>query len=259
MTGDIGKGLGFVYFTGADNGTSLVEPLATRVLGKPAAHNWPLYERYDDPALGAIRSVERAAAESGADAARARLQAIGTDSATRPSLTATVELGTFFAARGMGQLAVEVLKGAVAKAPDSTDTHLALGLAFEWAGDLESGLESYRRARALEGPGGEADRHIQWLEQRRAARARPVSIPERKLASYAGRYQERSIALRDGRLYYRRGASPIASLIPMGTDLFELEANPMLRIHFVGDGKSAATKLVEISSDGSIDESARTN
>jgi CubicO group peptidase (beta-lactamase class C family) len=257
MTGDVGKGLGFVYFTGADNGTSLVEPLATRVLGRPPAHNWPLYDRYDDPRLGAIRSVERAAVEGGMDSARARLQAIGADPATRPSLEATLGLGSFFAARGMGPLAVEVLQGAVAKAPDSADTHLALGRAYEWAGDLDLGLESYRRARALEGPGGEAERHIQWAEQRRAARARPVSIPERTLESYAGQYQERSIVLRGGRLYYRRGASAETPLIPMTVDLLEVEENPMLRVRFVGDGTSPATSLVEIASDGTSDESAR--
>ena len=259
MTGDLDKEVGFAYFTGSDNGTSLVEPLALRVLGKPPAHNWPMYDRYDDPALGAIRSVQRAAAEGGPDAARARFQAISADSATRPSLTRTLELGAFFAARGMVPLSVEVLKGAVAAAPDSAETHLALGLAYEWGGDLESGLESYRRARALEGPGGEADRDIQWAERRRAARARPVSIPQRTLEDYAGQYQERSIALRGGRLYYRRGGNPEIPLVPMKVDLLEVEDNPTLRIQFVGNGESPATKIVEISRDGTIDESARSN
>ena len=35
------------------------------------------YDRYDDPRLVALRSVQRAAVDSGADAARARLLAIG--------------------------------------------------------------------------------------------------------------------------------------------------------------------------------------
>jgi hypothetical protein len=45
----------------------------------------------------------------------------------------------------------------------------------------------------------------------------------------------------------------------MSQDMLEVEKNPMLRIRFVGDGESPATKLVEISSDGSIDESTRSN
>jgi hypothetical protein len=43
----------------------------------------------------------------------------------------------------------------------------------------------------------------------------------------------------------------------MTRDLLEVEKNPTLRIRFVGDGEAPATKLVEISSDGSIDESVR--
>jgi hypothetical protein len=43
----------------------------------------------------------------------------------------------------------------------------------------------------------------------------------------------------------------------MATDLFELETDPTLRIHFVGTGAGEARKLVEVSTDGSIDESVR--
>ncbi len=257
MTGDLGKGIGFVYFTGAPNGTSLVAALGSRVLGMPPPRHWSQYDRYDDPALRAIRSVERAAVEGGPIAARNRLRAISADPATRPSLDARLQLSEFFAGRRMAPLSIEVLQGTVADAPDSVDTYLALGNAQEWAGDLEKALESYRRAMALEGGGGDAERHIQWTEERLAARARAPAVPKRTLESYAGQYQERSIALRGGRLYYRRGVSPESPLRPMTRDLLEVEKNPTLRIRFVGDGEAPATKLVEISSDGSIDESVR--
>ena len=56
---------------------------------------------------------------------------------------------------------------------------------------------------------------IRWTEDRLAARAHPVTVSRRTLESYAGQYQERTITVRDGRLYYRRGASPESRLIPM--------------------------------------------
>ena len=91
MTGDIAQGLGLVYFTNAYNGTSLVEALASPVLGEEhPARNRADYDRYDDPRLLALRSVQRAAVERGADAARARLRAIyATPRRTRPSLDDT--------------------------------------------------------------------------------------------------------------------------------------------------------------------------
>jgi hypothetical protein len=159
----------------------------------------------------------------------------------------------------MGSLSIEVLKGAVADAPDSAETYLALGEAQERTGDLKKALESYRRAQTLEGVNGDAEQRIEWTKERLAVRERPVSLPKQTLESYAGRYQERSIALRNGRLYYRRGVNPESPLTPMSQDVLEVEKNPMLRIRFVGDGESPATKLVEISSDGSIDESTRSN
>ena len=83
-------------------------------------------------------------------------------------------------------------------------------------------------------------------------------VAQRTLERYAGLYQERTISLREGRLHYRRGGSPESLLIPMAEDLFELETDPTLRVRFVGAGAGPPRKLIEISTDGSIDESART-
>lgn len=71
MTGDIEKGLGLAIFTSAFNGTSLVEALVSPVLGdKHPARNRASFDRYDDPRLPTVQSVQRAAVENGADAAR---------------------------------------------------------------------------------------------------------------------------------------------------------------------------------------------
>jgi CubicO group peptidase (beta-lactamase class C family) len=258
MTGDIGQGLGLVYFTNASDGTALVEPLASRVLGRePPARNWATFDRHDDPRRLALRSVQRAAVEGGADAARERLQAIRADSATRPSFDDILDLGAFFTGRGLAPLSIEVLESAVAEAPDSARGHLALGRALEAAGDAQAAMTSYRRADTLEGEGNEARRQIEWTEDRIAARARTSPLSVRTLESYAGRYQEWTITLRDGRLLYNGGANPESPLIPMTENLFEVEADPMFRIRFVGDGVLPAAKLLALYSDGSIEESMR--
>jgi CubicO group peptidase (beta-lactamase class C family) len=258
MTGDIAKQLGFVYFTSAYNGTSLVAALAAPVLGDdhPARHRAD-YDRYDDPRLVALRSVQRAAVDSGAGAARARLLAIGASPETRLSYDDRLQLGAFFAGRGLAPLSVEVLEKAVADSPDSASAHLALGRALESAGEIQSALRSYQRAQVLEGDSGDAGRQIQWAEGRLAARAHPVVVARRTLERYAGQYQERTITLTDGRLHYRRGGDPESLLIPMAEDLFELETDPTLRVLFVGAGAGPARKLIEVSTDGSIDESVR--
>jgi hypothetical protein len=63
--------------------------------------------------------------------------------------------------------------------------------------------------------------------------------------------------MRDRRLHYQRGANPESPLSPMAEDLFEVEVDPAVRIRFVADGEASAAKLIEIYSDGSIDESVR--
>jgi CubicO group peptidase (beta-lactamase class C family) len=259
MTGDFAKKLGFVYFASAYNGTSLVAALAAPVLGDdhPARHRAD-YDRYDDPRLVALGSVQRAAVDSGADAARARLLALDARPETRLSFDDRLQLGAFFAGRGLAPLSVEVLEKAVADSPDSSSAHLALGQALASAGKIQSALKSYRRAQVLEGDSGAAGQQIQWAEDRLAARAHPVVLPQRTLESYTGQYQERAITLRDGRLHYRRGGSPESPLLPMAKDLFELETDPTLRVRFVGVGAGSPRKLIEVSTDGSIDESVRT-
>ncbi|HEY8258222.1 MAG TPA: serine hydrolase [Gemmatimonadales bacterium] len=258
MMGDIEKGRGLVYFASAANGTSLVRALSSRVFGNGySPRHWSDFYRSDDPHLLAVRSVERAAVAGGGDAARNRIREIAANPATRPSLEDTWELGAFLAGRGLTALSIEILENAVADAPDSAAAHLALGGAFESAGDFQKAIESYRRADSLEGGSGDAPRRIEWAQARLAARERPVSVSQRTLKRYEGLYQERGITLREGRLYYRRGANPESPLTPMTEDLFEIEANPSLRVRFVTRGQEPADQLVEIDSDGTIDESTR--
>ena len=69
-----------------------------------------------------------------------------------------------------------------------------------------------------------------------------------------GQYQQQVVAVRNGRLYYKGAISPKSLLSPIAEDLFEVDADPTLRIRFVRDGAGPAVKLIGISSDGTMDE-----
>lgn len=255
MTGDIAQGLGLVYFTNGPNGTSLVEALTSRVLGNEnPARNRATFDRYDDPHLLAVQSVERAAVERGADATREQLRAISASEATRPTFDDLLHFGAFFSGRGLAPLAIEVLGQAIADSPTSAAAHLALGRALESAGDLQAAIASYQRARALNTDDDDAQRQIQWTEDRVAARARPVAVSQQILERYVGQYQQQAVAVRNGRLYYKGAVSPESPLTPIAENLFEVDADPTLRIRFVGDGAGSAVKLIGIYSDGTMDE-----
>lgn len=253
MTGDIAQGLGLAYFTNGPNGTSLVEALTSRVLGNEnPARNRATFDRYDDPHLLAVQSVERAAVERGADAARAQLRAISASPATRPTFDDLLQFGAFFSGRGLASLAIEVLGQAIADSPTSAAAHLALGRALESAGDLQAAIASYQRA--LNAEPDDAQRQIQWAEDRVAARARPVAVSQQVLERYVGQYQQQAVAVRNGRLYYKGALSPESPLTPIAENLFEVDADPTLRIRFVGDGAGSAVKIIGIYSDGTMDE-----
>jgi CubicO group peptidase (beta-lactamase class C family) len=259
MTGDVGRGAGLVYFTNASNGTSLVEALAGPVFrGAPSRHRAE-YDRFDAPRLVAIRSIQRAAVEAGADAARARLRTVQADSSAHLSPDDMLALGEFFAGRGLAPLSIEVLEQAVADAPASGAARLSLGRAQEAAGRLDQALGSYRRAQALGADREETGRLIRWVEERQAARARPVAVDPRALARYPGRYAERRVTLREGRLFYSGGAYPASPLTPMTKGLFEVAAEPTARVRFDDVGLGSAARIVVLYNDGTADEAVRMN
>jgi CubicO group peptidase (beta-lactamase class C family) len=257
MTGDVGRGTGFVYFTNASNGTSLVEALGGPVFrGTPSRHRAE-YDRFDAPRLVAIRSIQQAAVDAGADAARARLRHVRSDSSAHLSLDDLLALGEFFAGRGLAPLSIEVLEQAVADTPGSGAALLSLGRAQEIAGRLDRALGSYRRAQALGADREETGRLIPWVEERLAARARPVVVDPRTIARYPGRYAERRVTMREGRLFYSAGAYPASPLTPMTDRLFEVAAEPTARVRFDDAGSGRATRIVVLYSDGTADQATR--
>jgi CubicO group peptidase (beta-lactamase class C family) len=259
MTGDVVRGTGFVYFTNASNGTSLVEALAGPVFpGVPSRHRAE-YDRFDDPRLMAIRSIQAAAVDTGPEAARARLRRVRADSSVHLSLDDVLALGEFFAGRGLAPLSLEVLEQAVADTPGSGPARLSLGRAQEIAGRLDLALGSYRRAQSLGADRQETGRLIAWVDERLAVRARPVAVNPRTLARYPGRYAERRITMQDGRLFYSGGAYPASPLTPMTERLFEVASEPTTRVRFDDVGSGRAGRITVLYSDGTADEAIRVN
>ena len=97
------------------------------------------------------------------------------------------------------------------------------------------------------------------MEQRLAARARPVAVDPRTLARYPGRYAERLVSLQDGRLFYSGGAYPASPLTPMTERLFEVAAEPTARVRFDEAGSGRAARIVVLYSDGTADQAMRVN
>jgi CubicO group peptidase (beta-lactamase class C family) len=257
MTGDVGRGTGLVYFTNAANGTSLVEALAGPVFPGALSRHRREYDRFDDPRLAAVRSVQRAAVEAGPDSARALLRRVRADSSAHLTPDDVVALGEFFAGRGLAALSLEVLEQAAADAPRSGAARLSLGRAQEAAGRLDLALESYRRARALGADREETERLTRWVEERLAARARPVAVDSRALARYPGRYAERRVTLAHGKLFYSSGAYPASPLVPMTERLFEVSAEPTTRVRFDPAGSGRPDRIVVLYSDGTADQATR--
>ena len=96
MAGDLGTGIGLVFFTSAYGGTSLVRPLASRVFGDAhPSRNWDWFARHDDPRrLGPQVGSARGGGTWGRRGARTprRVQA---SPATRLSFDDILELGAF--------------------------------------------------------------------------------------------------------------------------------------------------------------------
>ena len=205
----------------------------------------------------AIRSVQRAAVEAGADAARAQLRRVRADSSAHLSLDDVLALGEFFAGRGLAPLSIEVLDQAVADTPSSGAARLSLGRAQEVAGRLDQALGSYRRAQALGADREETGRLVRWVKERLAARARPVALDPRALARYPGRYAELRVTMREGRLFYSGGAYPASPLTPMTERLFEVTAEPTARVRFDDVGSGRAARIVVLYSDGTADLAGR--
>ena len=91
----------------------------------------------------------------------------------------------------------------------------------------------------------------EWPMVAIAARLHPVTVSERDLAAYAGKYGIRTVRLEKGALVYQREGQPAATLVPLGADLFGFPDGDDVRIRF----RRAGGKVVgfdQVISDGQV-------
>jgi hypothetical protein len=94
---------------------------------------------------------------------------------------------------------------------------------------------------------------MRWTEERLAARHDPVTVSAEALERLTGRYQDRTITVRDGRLWYEGGPTPASWLRPLSDTVFEVETEPDTRLLFTGSDPAAPAKLIGLNRDGTLD------
>ncbi|WP_165185356.1 S41 family peptidase [Caulobacter soli] len=94
-----------------------------------------------------------------------------------------------------------------------------------------------KRLAATPGASPEAKAEYAWASIDVAAGLNPVSIPPGKLKTWAGRYGEVTISLRDGKLWMARADRPLRGLTALTVDgLFAVDGSDMLRARFTATG-----------------------
>ncbi|MDG2533324.1 S41 family peptidase [Sphingomonas sp. HITSZ_GF] len=83
---------------------------------------------------------------------------------------------------------------------------------------------------------------LEWAAALYAARV-TAAAPARPLAAYAGRYGPRTVAVENGTLTWQRDGGIKSALVPLGGDLFMLEADPRSRMRFTGEGAVAGVTI----------------
>jgi hypothetical protein len=77
------------------------------------------------------------------------------------------------------------------------------------------------------------------------------------LSAYTGTFGDRSVALKDGALRYKREGGPTLTLVPVGPNSFAFEESPLSRVEFTVGG-NAVSSLDMVRGDGSRVSAART-
>jgi len=120
---------------------------------------------------------------------------------------------------------------------------------------LERALEDALTRLAARAEGRERT-EMEWAAALHAARVSGAA-PALPAAAYVGRYGERTVSIEGMTLVYQRDGGRKTALVPLGGDLFALEANPRSRVRFPSTGGSIAGLVIE-RADGSRVEVPKT-
>jgi retinol-binding protein 3 len=100
---------------------------------------------------------------------------------------------------------------------------------------------------------------IQWQIEGLKAVINPFTMDENTLKIFAGTYEDRTVTLENGKLYYQRAGRPKFEMIPMAENMFRIEDLTYFRIKFNKDSDGKVTEFIGLYDDGHSDKSMRTN
>lgn len=118
---------------------------------------------------------------------------------------------------------------------------------------LDRALQEAARTLAAKAEGPQKT-ELEWAAVLYSARVTPL-VPARALATYAGRYGPRTVALENGTLSWQRDGGPKSMLVALGGDLFALDGDPRTRVRFTGEGAVSGVTIER--ADGSSTPSPR--
>ncbi len=89
------------------------------------------------------------------------------------------------------------------------------------------------------------------------AELNPVTLDETALKSYPGNYEDRTISIDNGKLYYQRAGRPKLQMIPLSGDTFGFKELGFFKLKFEKDSKGNVISVTGIYSDGHNDSSKK--
>lgn len=93
---------------------------------------------------------------------------------------------------------------------------------------------------------------IEWAAALHGARASRAA-PAQPAAAYAGRYGDRTVSAEGTTLVYQREGGLKSTLVPLGGDLFAIEADPRSRVRFVSSNGKVTGFVVERADGGKVE------
>lgn len=122
--------------------------------------------------------------------------------------------------------------------PDGRGDWEAKGVAPDVAVPVDQALsKALQLAYAKLGATAPANRKAdyEWMAAAQGAQVSPAPLA-RPAEAYAGRFGVRVVSVDGAKLLYRRDGGVSSTLLPLGPDLFALDANPLQHVRFVVEG-----------------------
>jgi len=98
---------------------------------------------------------------------------------------------------------------------------------------------------------------LEWAKKEIDAELNPISLDEKTIRGYTGKYGPRTVFLEKEVLFYQRENRPRYRLIPLGDDWFRLDDLDLFRIVFSRDSLGNVRELIGVYDDGSRDVNTR--